>query len=335
MRRSWLVLLALLLPGLSARAEDSPDWQAVIAAAKQEGKVVFYTSAVGEPYHEEIGRAFEARYGIRLEALTARASELRERIRSEQAAGRLNGDLSFNGATTTKLQLDEGVFLPHGPLPNIGRLRPPFSDDGTRLPILVQAYGILVNTRLVKAEDEPRSWLDLADPRWRGRILSDDMRALGGGAVFFFTTEEKFGRGYHEKLAQQQLIFGRDYRNDERRVARGEAAIAVPFVISDLPSLKGLPVKLVVPEEGAPYIRFELCLLKGAPHPNAARLFMNFYLEEAAQLVYARSGFAVTTAGIADKVPDDVRPLVEVKLLGTTDPARMVDMLALAKEIYK
>ncbi|MGO8916499.1 MAG: ABC transporter substrate-binding protein [Stellaceae bacterium] len=336
MRFSWLLLpFALLLAAPPARAEDSAEWQAVIAAAKQEGRVVFYTSAVGEPYHQEIGKAFEARYGIHLEALTARASELRERIRTEQAAGRVNGDLSFNGATTTKLQLDEGVFLPHGPLPDIGRLRPPFSDDGTRLPILVQAYGILVNTNLVKPGDEPKSWLDLADPKWRGRILSDDMRALGGGAVFFVATEERFGRAYHETLAQQQLAFSRDYRNDERRVARGEYAVLMPFVISDLPALKGLPVKLVVPEEGAPYIRFELCLLKGAPHPNAARLFMNFYLSEEAQLVYARSGFAMATEGLADKVPPEIRPLVEVKLLGTTDPARMYDMLALAKEIYK
>jgi iron(III) transport system substrate-binding protein len=326
-------LLALLVG--SAGAQTADEWNAVIAAAKGEGKVVFYTSAVGQPYHQEIGKAFERRYGIAMEALEARASELRERIRTEQTAGRVSGDISFNGATVTKLQLDDGTFVPHGALPNITRLKPPFTSDGVRVPVLIQSYGILVNTTLVKPEDEPKSWLDLTDPKWRGKILADDMRALGGGAVFFFVTTDTFGRGFHEKLALQQLAFSRDYRNDERRVARGEYAIDIPFVISDYPALKGLPVKLIVPVEGGTYARFELCLLKGAPHPSAARLFVNFYLEEQAQLVYARAGFGVATQVPAEKIPAEVRPLVDAKLLGTTDPARQNDMLSLAKEIYR
>jgi iron(III) transport system substrate-binding protein len=336
--RRLLPLAAAALLALAAGpagAQTADEWNKVIAAAKGEGKVVFYTSAVGQPYHQEIGKAFERRYGIAMEALEARASELRERIRTEQSAGRVNGDISFNGATVTKLQLDDGTFVPHGGLPNITRLKPPFTSDGIRVPVLIQSYGILVNTALVKPEDEPKSWLDLTDPKWRGKILADDMRALGGGAVFFFVTTDKLGRGFHEQLALQRLAFSRDYRNDERRVARGEYAIDIPFVISDYPALKGLPVKLIVPVEGGTYARFELCLLNGAPHPNAARLFMNFYLEEQAQLVYARSGFGVATEVSAEQIPADVRPLVDAKLLGTTDPARQNEMLSLAKEIYK
>jgi iron(III) transport system substrate-binding protein len=337
-RRQLLAGAALLLGAGPAAAQSAAEWDAVIAAAKQEGKVTFYTSAVGQPYHHEIGKAFEQRYGIRLEALEARASELRERLRAEAAAGRVAADLSFNGSTTTKLQVDEGAFVPHGALPNLGLLKDMFTDvaaDGIRVPVLIQSYGILINTGLIKPADEPKSWLDILDPKWRGKILSDDMRALGGGAVFFFVTEEKFGRSFHEKLAAQQPVFSRDYRNDERRIARGEYAIGLPFVISDYPSLQGLPVKLIVPAEGATYARFDLAMLKGAPHPNAARLLMNYYLEEAAQLVYARSGFGIATKGLEGKVPPEVRPLVEAKLLGTTDPARQNEMLALAKEIYK
>ena len=64
------------------------------------------------------GAAFEAKYGIRFEVLEARASELRERIRTEQAAGKVLGDVSHNGSTTTALQLAEGTFQPYGALPN-------------------------------------------------------------------------------------------------------------------------------------------------------------------------------------------------------------------------
>src|SRR5215467_7781707 len=78
------------------------------------------------------------------------------------------------------------------------------------------------------------------------------MRAVGGGYVAFFVTAEKLGRNYHEKLATQDIQFTRKMREAERRVARGEMAIYMPFVLSDIQNLKGLPVRSVVPEEGAP-----------------------------------------------------------------------------------
>ena len=80
-----------------------------------------YNGAVGTPAMPKIAAAFEAKYGIRVELLEARASELRERIRTEQASGKVLGDVSHNGSTTTALQLAEGTFQPHGPLPNGGR----------------------------------------------------------------------------------------------------------------------------------------------------------------------------------------------------------------------
>ena len=73
--------------------------------------------------------------------------------------------------------------------------------DGTRVPIYVIHYGILVNTEMVKPAEEPKGWPDLLDPRWKGKILSDDMRALGGGAVFFMVTVQKFGKEFQERLA--------------------------------------------------------------------------------------------------------------------------------------
>ena len=107
-----------------------------------------YSGAVGNTVSPKIASAFEAKYGVRMEVLEARASELRERIRTEQAAGKMLGDVSHNGSTTTQLQLTEGVFVPYGALPNAGRPVPPFKADGTRIPIYVIAYGILVNTEM-------------------------------------------------------------------------------------------------------------------------------------------------------------------------------------------
>lgn len=325
---------ALALCAALALAQDAAEWNKVIEAAKKEGKVVMYTSAI-DGAHSEVLKTFTAKYGVQVEVLEARASEVRERIRSEQTAGRALGDLSLNGSTTTRLQLDEGVFQPHGRLPNAGKVIAPFSTDGTLVPAYSWSIGILVNTNLVKPGEEPKAWADLLHPRWKGKLLSDDFRALGTGAVFFFVTTEKLGADFHHKLAANAPVFSRDILNDQRRVARGEYAAYVTMNMPNSLKLKGLPVRLILPSEGSPYVRFDLAMLKNAPHPNATRLLMNHFLEEESQLAYVRQGFGPTVGGAAAKAPEETRAMMAVKLLGITDAAKQNDMLALAKSIYK
>src|SRR2546421_535281 len=149
-RRSLLKLAALAPFAARTAGAQTDDWKKVVDAAKKEGKVVVYNGAVGTPTLPKVAAAFEAKYGIRMELLEARASELRERIRTEQAAGKVLGDVSHNGSTTTALQLAENTFQPHGPLPNGKRPVAPFATDDVRVPIYVIPYGILVNTEMVK-----------------------------------------------------------------------------------------------------------------------------------------------------------------------------------------
>ena len=318
-----------------ARAAQGDDWKKVVDGAKREGKVVMYSGAVGAPTTPKIAAAFESRYGVRVEVLEARASELRERIRTEQASGKVLGDVSHNGSTTTALQLAEGTFQPHGPLPSSGRAAPPFAVDDIRVPIYVIPYGILVNTEMVKPAEEPKGWTDVLDPRWKGKILADDTRALGGGAVFFMVMHQKFGREFHDKLAAQQPHMNRELRGNYRRIARGEYPLYLPFTLPDVLEVKGLPVKAIIPSEGVPYVRFDGAIFKGAPHPNAARLLVDFFLSDAVQGIFASSGYRPVVAGLDGKAPAEVRPVVQAKLLGTTDPAQQDDMLKLAKAIYK
>ena len=146
---------------------------------------------------------------------------------------------------------------------------------------------------------------------------------------------DAFGREFHEKLAAQKPVFSRDIPNSERRVARGEYPLYIPFSLQDLNNLKGLPVKAIVPEEGRPYVRFDLSMLKNAPHPNAARLFMNHYLEPDSQLVFANAGYNPVVKGVVEKTLEEIRPLLATKAMGTTDPSSQDAMLALAKQIYK
>jgi iron(III) transport system substrate-binding protein len=330
------ILLTLLFAFVTttASAQSTAEWNKVIEAAKKEGKVIVYNSAIGSPFYKAATVSFEKQYGITVDTLDVRASEMRERIRTEQAAGRFLGDITQPGSATATNQAKENAFQPHGSLPLAKSVRAPFAVTDLQVPVFGQAYGIFISTTLVKPADEPKSWKDLLDPKWKGKILSDDPRAIGGGQVMFFATYDALGRGYHEKLVGQALTMSRDLRNDEMRVARGEFPIYIPEVLAFAVERKGLPIKLILPSEGSPYVAIVSVMLRNAPHPNAARLLMNHFLDPEVQLLYANGG-QVPVVDVVQRADADKRPLAGVKLMGTTTAERQDAMLALAKEIYK
>ena len=98
------------------------------------------------------------------------------------------------------------------------------------------------------------------------------------------------GSEFHEKLAKQDIKFSREIPANERRIARGEYPLYLPVSLTSIPELKGLPVKFIAPKEGLPYIGYDLALLKNAPHPNAARLLMEYYLGRKMQQGFANLG---------------------------------------------
>jgi iron(III) transport system substrate-binding protein len=327
-------VLGVTLAASASRAQPA-DWNKVIEAAKAEGKVTLYSGHVGVPYHPDIAKLFEAKYGIHVEILDLRASDLAERVRTEQATSRVSADVILNGAGALWLLEQQGALAPYNDLADLNRLREDVEKDSERLPIYIQSYGFAVNTRLVPENERPKSWQDLLDPKWKGKILSDDMRALGGGSTMFATTYDRFGRAFHDKLATQQLHFSRTVRENARRVARGEFPIYIPFSLPDQLLNKGLPLQGITPTEGDVYAQFDLALSKNAPHPNAARLLMNFFLSDDAQMVYVRSARTPTIKGLDDKIPADVKDIVQAKLLGTSDPSKIDEELKLANDIYK
>ena len=326
-------LFAMALAAHPCFAQTDAEWQSVIAAAKKEGKVVLY-NGIPPRIARSAADLFEREYGISVDIISARSSSLRERIRTEQAVGRNIGDVVANGIGSATTLKTGGALQAHPALPNVADLKPPFTGDGTLVPFRVGFYVMLINTNLVKPQDEPKSWMDVLDPKWTGKILMDDPRASSQGYVFFEALLAKYGRSYHEKLAAMKPMIGREVAEDLKRVGRGEYALYFPMQVADYLDLKGLPLKMIAGSEGSPYVELVYSMQKGAPHPNAARLFLNFMLSREVQTMVADFGAFSVTGQTSSKTPPEVRSL-PVQFLGTNDPDRQNEMLKLASEIYK
>ena len=329
-----LVGVALAAVTSSAAYAQSANWNDVVAAAKREGKLLIY-NGTNFPIVRKIAVEMQKETGIAIDVLDGRASEIRERIRVEQSTNRTVASLSYSGLTTLFTQTGEGAFQEHGPLPNAQGVIPELASKGHVLLGSVGMFLLMYDTTLVKPEEVPKSWRDLTDPRWQGKILSDDFRAAGAGNVWFEATYNAFGREYHDKIALQKPVFSRNFPESERRVARGEYPIYLPFNMSEYISLRGLPIKALVPTEGAAYVPFGAAILKDAPHPNAARVYLNFLLSDIGQTMLAAEGFRPAKPGFESKAAPDVAPLMAGKLLGTTTPGKLDETTRLATEIYK
>jgi iron(III) transport system substrate-binding protein len=87
--------------------------------------------------------------------------------------------------------------------------------------------------------------------------------------------------------------------------------------------------------EGAPYVLYATAAMKGAPHPNAARLYIDFTMSDEVRKIFAQDGFGIVRLGVLEQVTPEARAIAEVKLMGGSDPAKQSEMLDLARSIYK
>jgi iron(III) transport system substrate-binding protein len=307
----WLTGLAYLallgaegLHAGEAKPSAASEWERTVETAKKEGKVVVSVPASTE-LRRGIEKVFKQRFGIDAELNAGSAASIVGKIRQESKSGAPYFDVHMGGGESmiTGL-LSEGILAPLEPAMILKEIKDPknwwgghiWLDNAKRYIYASQAYQVELiwcNSDGVKPE-EIRSLNDLLNPKWAGKIGYLDPRSPGAGASMWSFLWKLKGEDYLKKLAGQKLFLSRDQRVLAESLAKGKIALVVGLsYYSFIPFAKaGLPVKPVATPRDEIYVSGgsgNVAIIKGAPHSNAAKVFLNWFLGPEGQETYSRA----------------------------------------------
>ncbi len=301
-----LFLLVLNAPSHAKQKGWEKEWGDALEGAKKETKVVVATSA--DPVMREIAAKFKTRFGVTVEHLAGSSSHLAARLTTERQAGINSVDVFLGGVqTVANVLYSEKMLEPLRPAlihPDVvdgkkwkgGKLW--FADPEERyvLRVFSTITSLLhVNTDHVKAGELSKA-ADLLAPKWRGKIATEDITVAGSGsntaARIYLQAGEEFAK---------RLYIGQNSRSTRERrqltdwLARGTYPIVLGAQSSDVERMikEGFPLKEVfgfsdMPPAltGSPWM---LTLMQRAPHPNAAKIFLNWIVSKEGLEVYSRA----------------------------------------------
>jgi iron(III) transport system substrate-binding protein len=310
--RALTLVLAILLGASSASAQD-----ARVEAAKKEGKVVWYTS-LALPSAEKVAKLFEAAYpGIKVDVNRTGSERILSRVMQELQAGIRNVDVIHTSDAGHFVLLKNKSLLTKYTPAGVERFPAGFKDkDGYYYGLRATVNIIAYNTKAVTAAEAPRTWKDLLDPRWKGKMVTAHPGYSGVIATHVLALVNQYGWDFFKQLAQNKLMLVQSAVDPAGVVASGERAVAVDggeYTFYQTKK-KGNPVELVYPKEGVPLVVSPTAIAAGAPHPNAAKLFTDFSFTREVQQVMADSE-GLYTGHPEVKYPTDKPKLSDLKLL--------------------
>ena len=319
--RFWFFFLAAL--GFSVQAQGPASYegadrqQRLLAGAKKEGELTIYTSAQSDDIGA-VAKAFEAKYGVKVNLWRAGSEKVLQRAVTEARGGRHAVDvIETNGPELEMLhreQILQAVKSPHLADLIPAAIRPHGEWVGTRLNVFALAY----NTKLVKKEELPKTFADLAHPRWKGRlgIEADDQDWLAG--VMAQLGEQQGTQIFRDIVRNNGISVRRGHTLLTQLVVSGEVPLALTVYNYKAEQFKG---------QGAPIEWFSIgkavarpngvAVARRAPHPHAAVLFYDFEIGEEGQRILAKRDFVPTNRKIdtpLNKIP-----------LELVDPKTMID----------
>lgn len=308
---AWASIFAfvILLPRVALAAPSSQaEWERVLQAAKQEG-VVSLLGTTGVDVRDALTLPFQKAYGIQVDYFGGSGSQQATRVAAERRAGKYAWDIFVGGTTTgfTSMipikafdSLDTALILPDVKDPKNWRGGGiEFVDPGRQMAVMTPTHRVILIVNSAAADPNSfKSYKDLLNPKWKGQIATDDPRRSGPGqaSFTFFYLHPELGPDFIRALARQELAVFRDPSQLVNLVGQGKYPILIgprDTMLAD--ALKrSLPISVVNPSmvrEGSDIspASGNVAMFNRAPHPNAAKVYINWLLSKEGQTHHARA----------------------------------------------
>jgi iron(III) transport system substrate-binding protein len=253
----------------------------LIAAAKKEGRLVFYTANFAE-VEQEVIKAFNKRFPeIKVEMVRAPGGQLITRIKTEAAAGKLAADVVNHSDRGLMLDI-ENLFMDYAP-PNAADYLPDVLVSPKFWPQATLGWAIAYNSAIVK--DPPKSWMDLTKPEYKGKQIGQTIAPSGGTTWTRVMFERQvLGEDYWKRQAATEVVLFPSGAPAADALVRGEVSI-VPSLYNIVfqKQRDGAPVEIIFAPEGMPINPYAAGVPTTAKSPNAAKLFLNWCLSSEGQ----------------------------------------------------
>jgi iron(III) transport system substrate-binding protein len=301
-RHHWVIVIIAVTACVATGRAYAID-AATVAAAKKEGEVVWYSTQIINQLVRPVASAFEKKYGIKVRYTRANATEVAVKILNESRAGNPQSDV-FDGTSTVVPLEREGFVLQWQP--EAAQAYPAIYRDPQRYWVASNIYVNTpgYNTSLIPKGTEPKTYRDLIDPKWRGKIAWDGLPAASGGTGFIGTVlaemGEQDGMAYLREFAKQKVTnLAVSAREVLDQVIAGEYPLALQIfnhhaVIS---AKKGAPVDWIKMEPATGTLSV-ISIHKSAPHPNAAKLLVDFIISREGQAIYRNADYLTADAAV-------------------------------------
>lgn len=314
-RAVTLALAALLVATVAGRATAATTDLVIngeriadgttYAAAKSEGKVVLYSTYILSAM-KAVTAKFTADTGISVEIVRLITPLMYDRVVSEYGTKKLLADyVDLTDITLVDQLAQKGVLVPYK-VTAFGSLGPALHEGGgTWYSLMRSLMGVGINTAVIAPGEVPKSWIDLLDPRYKGKLAIMGIDAGGTGFALAFFQNQKFGADYLKKLAATQprtYLSGSPLDAD---LARGQFGIGIAPIDGLLDDVRsGAPVKIVTLAEGVPAYTTTGGMTSTAAHPNAAKVFLDWMTSK-------RGGDVIQANGAYGPRKDAVAPVID------------------------
>jgi iron(III) transport system substrate-binding protein len=274
----------LLLAGAAAHAQQMTGYESKLyEAARKEGSLVWYVSQTTTEFADLGCQQFNAKYpGITCNAVRASGQVVMQRLMQEVKANAVQADVMSTNDDGQMVILDKANQVADYTPENHTYMLPSLlkAGNGGKWTITsVAPLGMMANSKLVPAGEVPKDWKDLLDPKWKGQVAIGHPGFSGSVGVWVVTMKSLYGWDFFEKLAKNQPQIGRSIADSVSLVESGERKIAVvPMTLAEGSKQQGRPTTPLYPASGLILPPGVTGIMAKAPHPNAARLFLEFLL---------------------------------------------------------